>query len=726
MELAQKHKDQLKRIKKAVEKAAIYFKPNNLRFHEFQKFVFQTALSPEDEDTLKALGKPVIEFNITNAPISRLCGEFSKQEPSIYVSADDGAQVEEQVIQVIEGHVRHILFEAKKHNTQYNIYRDQLSGGFSDMKVWTEYAHEMSFDQVIRFGRTFEPTLTGFDPMAREVDKSDAEYCFEIFPMPKADFERDYPDVDINEMAFTRLENSFNWSYKMSGDDIIIIVDFYEKKKKRKKIVRLADNKVMTIEDYDKFIQSWMEQGFTEQPPAIVGEPRWTNIQSVCRYRIVETEVLEYKDTAFKYLPLVFVDGDSVIIQNGESGSMQQFTKPYVYHAKGIQRLTNFSGQVIGNDFENMVMHKFKVAEESLPDQQEYLNAYQNVQIASVLVYKGYMRNAAGQPIPDQPLPAPQEIARVPLPQEVLTTFNSSMQMLQNILGSYDAALGINDNQLSGVAIVEAATQSNAAAMPYIVNYMQALNQVAQIIVDLIPKYYVTPRTIPVMGRDGKADYVKINQPGGVSFNYDENVLNVKVEAGVNFAIAKNKALQQIIALMNSSPLFAEFINTESLDVLLDNMEFRGVDIVKDKAEKFMEQKKQQMAQAQNQPNPQMIAAQAAAQQAQTAQMAAQTQAQKVQVDAQGQQVDAQLKAQEILVNKTKVDNDRLDIMVKAGESADKVQIAMSKAAAEEARATVDLHIKAMDQHHRHGKETIELHHKLTKGDKDGNSESES
>lgn len=719
MELAQKHKDQLKRIKKAVEKAAIYFKPNNLRFHEFQKFVFQTALSPEDEDTLKALGKPVIEFNITNAPISRLCGEFSKQEPSVYVSADDGAQVDPQVIEVVEGHTRHILFEAKKHNTQYNVYRDQLSGGFSDFKVWTEYAHEMSFDQVIRFGRTFEPTLTGFDPMAREVDKSDAEYCFEIFPMPKADFERDYPDVDINEMGFTRLENAFNWSYKMQGDDIVIIVDFYEKKKKRKKIVRLADNKVMTIEDYDKFIQSWMEQGFTEQPPAIVGEPRWTNIQSVCRYRIVETEVLEYKETAFKYLPLVFVDGDSVIIQNGESGSMQQFTKPYVYHAKGIQRLTNFSGQVIGNDFENMVMHKFKVAEESLPDQEEYLQSYKNVQVASVMVYKGYMRNAAGQPLPDQPLPPPQEIARVPLPQEVLATFNGSMQMLQNILGSYDAALGINDNQLSGVAIVEGATQSNAAAMPYIVNYMQALNQVAQIIVDLIPKYYVTPRTIPVVGRDGKASYVKINQPGGVQFNYDENVLQVKVEAGVNSSISKNQAIQQITALMNASPLFAEFINDEGLEELLDNIEFRGADVMKTKVAGWLQKRQQKMAQMAQQPNPQMIAAQAAAQQAQT-------QAQKVQVDAQGQQVDAQLKAQEILVDKMKADNDRLDIMVKAGESADKVQIAVSKAAAEEARATVDLHIKAMDQHHRHGKDTIELHHKLTKGDKDGNSESES
>jgi len=35
---------------------------------------------------------------------------------------------------------------------------------------------------------------------------------------------------------------------------------------------------------------------------------------------------------------------------------------------------------------------------------------------------------------------------------------------------------------------------------------------VARIIVELIPKYYVTPRTIPVVRPDGTRDYQKINQ----------------------------------------------------------------------------------------------------------------------------------------------------------------------------------------------------------------------
>jgi rhodanese-related sulfurtransferase len=698
MEVAQKHQDYLKTLKKNVAKTFMYNKDNIERFHKFQKFVFQTSISAEEEDTLRAMQKPIIEFNITNAPISRLCGEFSKQEPSIYVSNEDGDQVDEETIRVVEGHLRHILFESKKHNTQYNVYRDTLSGGFSSFKVWTEYAGEMSFDQVIKFGRTFDPTLTGFDPMAREIDKSDAEFCFEIFPKTKEDFKAQYPNVNLDSVGFKKQSSDFNWSYSLpNNEDIVVLCQYYRKKKRRVQIVKTADNKVMTMDDYNQLLEDWTKQGFVHQPPAIVGKPRWTEKVYICRYIAMETEVVEYKETVFKYQPLVFADGDSVILKNtnnaDDSSTLQQFTKPYIYHAEGIQKLTNFSGQVIANDFENMVMHKFKVAEESLPSESEFRDAYKNWQQPNTLVYKHLWNDN-----PDVQLPAPQEIARIPLPPEVVSTFNTSMQMLQNILGSYDASLGINDNQLSGVAIVEGATQSNAAAMPYVVNYMQALNQVANIIVDLIPKFYKTPRTIPVVDKEGKQSYVKINQPNGqgVQFNYDENALQVKVEAGVNFAIAKNKALQQIIALMNASPQFAEFINEAGLETLLDNIEFRNVDILKGKVAAWVAKKQQQ-------PNPEQQQAQAQAQQAQAqmqlAQQQFQLEQQKLEQEAEKTKADVMLKTEQIINDRAKIDNERLQIEQKTGESQVKMIGSIAKAQAEEKRAQADVEMKEASLH---------------------------
>jgi|SRR5579871_3376961 len=703
-------KRKLAKMKADIERAILWWKPNSKRFHDFQRFCFKTALSESDKSSLNSTQKPIIEFNIINAPISRQCGEFSKQEPSIDVSSEWGAEINPQVLEVVDGHLRHILFESKKHNTQYMVYRDSLSGGFSTFKVWTEYANEMSFDQVIKFGRVFNPTLAGFDPMAQEVDKSDAEYCFEIFPMTREKFKRDYPDVNIDQLTFLKSDSMFNWSFKNQDQHIVVLAYYYEKVRTKKKIVRLANNQTMLRDDYDKELEKWEADNNIAQPPAITDEDTRDFIH-IKRSLIMETETLEEIDTSFKHLNLVYVDGDSVLLQDQDTANMEQFAKPYVYHAEGLQRLTNFTGQVIANDFENMVQHKFMIAEEALPSQEVAQDAWNNVQQAALLVHRAF-----SDINPDKPLPIPQAVNRVPLPPEVMVTFNSAMAMLQNILGSYDANLAnANEQQISGVAIVEAATLSNAAAMPYVVNYMQALNQVANIIVDLIPKFYKTPRTIPVIRKDGTRDYVKINQEGGVDLNYDSNALQVKVEAGVNFAIAKNKALQQLTLLMKISPEFAEFMNEVGLETLLDNMEFRNVDLLRGRVKQWQAKKAQEK---QQQPDPEVMKAQAMQKEVALKEQLMQNELQKTQLKGEEISSKATLETEKLIVEKEKADNDRLEILMKAGESKDKVEIAVRKAEAEEARARADLGLKEHHQHHTQFKELGELaikHHEATK-----------
>ncbi len=707
MEVAQKHQDQLKRIKKNIERAFSYAKPNIARYHKFQKFVFKTALSDADEATLKAMGKPIIEFNITNAPISRLCGEFSKQEPSVYCAPQEGFQVDQKVIDLVEAHMRYIISDADKHNTQYEIYRDQLTGGFSGMKVWTEYAHEMSMDQVIKFGRPFDPTLVMFDPLAREVDKSDAQFCAEVFPMQKDEFKNKYPKVDLKDLkATTSVKAMFDWCYNFDNAPVVVVVDYYERKRKYKKIAKILDPSsvppmlaqewqafgfklggVMELNEYQDKVKDWMEKGFSAEPPSIVGEPRKTEITYICRYRIMGTEVLEYDETLFKSLPHIFVDGDSIILKNGDSNSMEQFCKPYIYHAEGLQRLTNFSGQVIANDFENMVMHKFKVAEESLPTEAAFREAYTNWQTPNTLIYKSLWNDD-----PNVQLPPPQEIQRVPLPPEVGNTFNGSMNMLQNILGSYDASLGINNNQLSGVAIVEGATQSNAAAMPYIVNYMHSLNTAANIILDLLPKINKTQRMIPVLDKEGKRHYVEINKPGGPSFEYEENSLKIKVEAGVNFQIAKNQALNQIIALMQASPMFAQMINSEGLDLLVDNLDFKGSQILVQRVEQFMQEMKQQQAQQANQPNPEQL-------KMQIEQGKMQLQQQQLQLQQMKMHSEDALDGQKIQVQKENANNARLKIYMDNQLDRGKLNVEIDRAKAEEDRTRADLEMRHAGMH---------------------------
>ena len=698
---------QLAKMKANVERAILYWKPNAKRFHQFQKFTFKTGLSASDKSSLNTAQKPILEFNIVNAPVSKQCGEFSKQEPSIEVSACAGKPIQPELIEFIDGHLRYIFDDAKKRNVQYGSYRNSLSGGFSYLKYWTEYENELSFDQVIKVGKPYNDTMVGFDPMSKEIDKSDAEFYFELFPMDREQFKKEHPKVDIDSLKFVKRDGLFNWSFRNQEQYVVIICDYYQKVKTKKDIVLLANDETMLKDEYEEKVEEWNKAGNVAQPPAIIEEDERDFIH-IKRSRFIESTILEDKDTLYKINNIIFVDGDSVIIQDEDNANMEQFTKPYIYHTEGLQRLTNFTGQVIGNDFENMVQHKFMIAEEALPTQEEAQEAWNNVQQAQLLVHKAY-----SDINPGEQLPVPQPVPRVGLPPEVLQTFNGAMQMLQNILGSYD--LSQNRQQISGDALEEAALMSNGAVAPYIVNYMQSLTTLANGIVDLIPKINKRKRELPVIMKDGTKKNVKINQKGGISLQYESNHIQVNVKAGVNFSVAKNQALQQITMLMKVSPEFAEFMMEVGLETLLDNVEFRNSDVVRAKVKAWQEMKKKQK---QQQPDPELMKAQALQQQTQQQGMIVQNEIKKTELKGEEISSKATLETEKILVEKEKVDNERLQIMMKMGESKDKLDIALVKAQAEEERARADMGMKAHHQEHTQFKELAETaikHHIATK-----------
>jgi Phage P22-like portal protein len=697
MDVAKTYQSNLARIKERVRKSYDYFKPNYDRYNEFRKFVFDSSLTSDEITLLMTLSKPQLEFNVMEAYISRLLGEFSKQEPDIEVSADDQNVAEPVVIKVIEQHLRHTLSDQDNHHTRYEVYKDILSGGFSVMKVTTDYAHPMSFNQVINIERAFDPTLCGFDQLARMSHKGDGQFCYELFPKSKDEFLEEYPDIPLDEINFRRDFAGFNWSYLNDSTPIIMVCDYYEKKKKKTTIVQTSDGKVVTQKKYKEMLDSWNDFSV---PPVIVGKPRTTMIETICRYRLIENRVLEYEETDFTMLPLVFCDGNSVLIKTPKNGNVRQVTRPYIYHAKGAQRLKNYAGIALANEIENTVQHKFMVAKEALPKEEEYLQAYKDVQKADVLVY-----NSVYEEDPNQPIGNPvREVAKVPAPPEIVQAFTGADQLMQGILGNYDASLGINNNQLSGTAIVEAATQSNATAMPYIVGYMQGLQRVAQIYVDLMPKYYTTPSTLPIMDEEGKKSYIKTNQQDGIDMFFDSNALNVIVKAGASFQVQKSRTIMMVKEIMGMSPQFAQFIAEKGLTFVLDNLEGRGIEQLKSMVDgwlKELAQQKQMMMQQQQQEiqnNPAML---------------------KAQNDAKKLELEAQKSQGQFAVDMAKLQAGEAKVMadLQSAKEANLVQIV--KANAERFSKGIDLQLKKMDMHHRHNKEIIELHHTVTRPEKE-------
>ncbi len=697
-----KYKQRLEEIAQCVKDSQESNNENIKRFHDMQNFVFRTQISEAQDNALTLLKRPKVQFNMCNALIDRLCGEYSKQEPSINVSSNDGVNVDEEVLAVVEGHIRHLIFEASKNNTQYYAYREQLVGGWSIYKVYADYKNEMSFDQDIFLEKAYDSTLVGFDTSSRVATKSDASYCYQLFPMSVSSFKQKYKDIDISDVKFNDGEG-FNFAYTTDDNKkVIIVCDFYEKIDEEKEILKLSNGKSMFPDEYEKLLAEW---DTIEQPPVIV-QKRKTIITKVCRDRFAADKMIEVEeDCCSKYVSLVFVDGNSAQISSGSSSS--QFTKPYLHHAQGIQDLINIAGQTIAADIENMTMQKLVIAEESLPSQESYRKALRKFQQAEIVVWKSKGANG-------EPNPPPEPMQRVGLPSEVLQLFTSGQQIMQSVVGSYDAQIGVNNRDLSGVALVEGATQSNATAMPYVVNNMLALNQVAQIVVDMMPKIMVTPRTIPVRLKDGSKEFVEINTDGGIQLDFSSSDLNVKVEAGVNFEIEKNRSLEQMIMLMKENQEFNEFMNQEGMDVILDNMSFRGVDVLKERFKNWSEQKKQQPPQ----PNPDLINAQSKQLASQAQMLEAQNDQLKIQHAAKDNAFKTALDMKRVENETSDSDTRRIEALNDIGESKSKLFLQEKKVNAEEGRTKVELGIAAAssmrqdkDQEHNHLKDILEMSH---------------
>lgn len=705
--IARKHTSQLEKIKNSVEQSYTYFRPNYERYHQFMRFVYKSTLTEDDIAVLATLGRPQIEFNMMEAYISRLRGEFSRMEPGFVVRAQDGFDmVDPKLIDILEAHFRSILVDSDNDGFSYDVYTDLLVGGFSVVEVYTDYISEMSMDQKICTHRVFDPTLCGFDPLARKSHKGDGSFCFQLFPREAEEVEKEYGSEALKGLKYARSFSGFNWSYRAARKDIVLLCDYYKKEFKKEKITKLSNGRVVSVKHYEELMGLWEQAGYIEQPPIPIGKTRETMLEEITRYRFSGAELIESPvKTNYKMLPLIFFDGNSAILRDNNDSTAEQMTRPYIYNVRDAQRLKNYAGQSLANELENTVEHKFIASVESIPE--DYLDAYINVQKPGTLLYNAFLDGN-----PDVPLAPPREIMRTPIPPQISETFQMSDNLIQGILGSYDAALGIQNNELSGVAIMQGAMHSNAAAMPYTVGFMKGLNRVCQMILDLIPKYYVTPRSLPIVEPDGKRSYQVINKTGNPFMNYDAMSLEVKVEAGVNFAVQKQISLETIIQLMQTSESFAAFINTKGLGILLDNIEIRGIEGLRQAASQFMQETQQKQTQMEQ------MAQQQAAQQLDPKQvMAMQAQAEMAKVAQKKEAVATQAEvaltkiATDDAVKNKQADIEFLKVMAQIQGNGVDQALKQESLDAENARTAVNMAIDVSKHHHEveHADRTHEL-----------------
>jgi hypothetical protein len=596
--------------KKDIEKSFEYMRPNYDRFNKFMSMTYISTLTANEKMFLLSKNRPLLEFNILKPYINRLLGEFHRSQIGIGVGLKSDVEPTEQDIaemKFIEHHMRELTHNMKVKGTEYDLFGFCLGGGYAGAEVYYDYTDEMSFDKDICIETVYDPTLMGFDMFAKEQDKSDGRFFWCAYPQNRKVFEDEYKNVSLEGLGGANTYGSIKWSYRTDNEDVVLLIDYYFKKRKKARIIKLSDGQVMTTDDYKKLVMEWDERGEIMVPPIPIAEPRSTMIETIHRYKMIGTQILEEEETDLKSFPYVFIDGNSHMVKNPDNSSAQFMTVPYVYDAVGAQKLKNYSGQSWAYGLMKQIQSPFMASVDSLRGQDA--EPWRNPQDANVLFY-----NAFKDDNPDVPLEKPTQLTASPMPQEVQNAFMESDRVAMNTLGQSDTSVNKQTTQqMSGVAYDKQRQVGNAASRPYIVSMIRGMQSIAERILELMPLAYTTERVLPMRDGQGRKSFQKINQPGGIDMKkFNPKKYKITLEAGASFEEQQEAAIHTITQISAAIPAFGQFIADVGVPVVLDNLSMRGIDELKLMFDQWAQQQAQMKEQMMQQPNPEQMKMQVA------------------------------------------------------------------------------------------------------------------
>lgn len=585
---------------------------------------------PQIEKQRQDEGRPCLTINRLPNMIRLVVNEARQNRPAVnVVPADSGADVE--TAEIMSGLIRNIEVSSDADIAYDSAVENAVSGGFGYIRANLAYASDDTFETDIVIERIADPFTVYGDPASFSADGSDWNCAFIVETLTKDEFAAKYKDadaVDWDALGYTGLQGPW-----IDGDNILV-AEYWERKEVKAQIVAMSDGSVVDLADLKKRPTEY--QGLT-----VVGQPRTVKRKQVTQYILSGAEVLETTEWPGKYIPIIPVYGDEVVVEG------ERHFKSLIHDAVDAQREHNYWRTAAAELVALAPKTPFIGPKGAFVTDIEKWSTANNASHAFIEFDGALMpqRQAYGGP-----------------PAAELQQAMASVDDIKSIVGIYDASLGAQGNETSGVAIRQRQRQGNVATFHFIDNLQRAIRQVGRVLIDLIPKVYTTARVVRILGDDMKpqnvqvapqAEHAQMQQQAQMQGNpisriYDLSAgkYDLVVKSGPSFSTQREEARSEIVEIIRANPAAAPILGP----MYLRNSDWPGAE----KAAVQMEQASHGNPQAQQQ----MQAMQGAIQQGQQrlAQLEAENQALKQaneikMFEAQTKRMEAQTKAQEVAQN---------------------------------------------------------------------------
>lgn len=491
-------------------------------------------------------GRPAETYNRLPQFVKQVTGEIRQNKPAIKVLPVDG-QSDPEIAKVYSAIIRHIENNKDGHRVYSKETEKAVIGGQGWWRVKADYYDDASFEQELCIEGIPNPNAVVADPDARELTRADMSWCFVTELISKKKFEKQYPDVPLNDWDATDTSLK-GW---LEGD-FVRVAEYWVKKevgKQKLYAFRLPQGQTETAteKEANQFLaDAGLEYGSIEDAAADLGieilAVRQVPVHEVCSYLMCGTAVLQDKQVwPGKYIPLVRVPGEEV-----EAGDTV-FRHGLIHHAKPAQKGYNYARNAMLERHMLATKAPWLIALKQIPAAFKHMWETANKKNWPFLPY---------DPQPNAPLPV-----RTDPPQLDAAAYQESLVSSDDMkatTGIYDAQLGAKSNETSGVAIAKRDAQGDTATYVYIDNMEAAISTTGRILIDLIPHYYSDERVIRIIGEDGEIERFeainKLMPDGGTWNDVSRGKFDVVVSTGPAYATRRMEAADKLVQLIQAYP----------------------------------------------------------------------------------------------------------------------------------------------------------------------------
>lgn len=576
--------------------------------------------------------RPCLTENRIPQFLRQITGKMRQMRPSIKCVPVD-SRGDPETAKILAGMFRYIENRSRAQIIYGRAADSQVACGIGAWRVDTEYSDTQTFNQEIRIGPVEDPVMVLFDPDAVLPSKSDAMFCFVPVDMSRRKFEKLYPGKTAGVDEF---HDGACWEGWVQ-EDYVRVCEYWYKEKTKRRLVLLPDGSVddLTGKEPDEVaeIERMVAEAQAMGDPVRIEERDSLRVmRALMSYQDVLEEPKEWKG---RYIPIIPVIGEEMRI------GRRVVRRGAVRLAKDPQRMLNY---YLSADTEIVALQPKSPFIGTEKNFERYQGQWDTANTANYpyLTFTPDPQNGGAPPQRSQP----------PVSSQGLTEgIQRSIEGMKAVIGIYDASLGQRSNETSGVAIEARENQGDTGSFVYISNFSEAISHTAQIIIDLIPHVYDTPRTIRIVGEDDMSIEPKqINQPQGeavdgvapLMHDVTTGAYDVVVKMGPAYDTLRSEAREGMTVMIQSAPdifplvgdLVAKMQDWPYADELAERIELMAPPPIK----AMLAQKRGEQPEP-PQPSPQEQELQAKMQLEQA----------KMQADQQAKQAELQMREQEIV-----------------------------------------------------------------------------